>query len=79
VLIELQSRNPRDDSGRRSAKHHQWLSDDVGHPKLLQHLGLVVGLMKVSDDWEGFKGFLDKAAPDYSGLPLLAPLAGVGD
>jgi len=74
VLEELQSRNPRDDSGRRPAKHFQWLSEDVGHPKLLHHLGVVVGLMKISNDWPTFKKWLDVAAPAYGDLPLLAPL-----
>lgn len=73
VLKELQSRNPRGE-GRRKAKHHQWLSEDVGHPKLLQHLGAVVGLMKISDSWDVFKERLDMVAPVMEECPLFAEL-----
>lgn len=73
VLEELKKRN-KDESGRKIGKHHQWLSEDVGNPQLLQHLGLVVGLMKISEDWDIFKKRLDMAAPPFGDLPLLAPL-----
>lgn len=34
-----------------------------GHPELLQHLGLTVGLMRISPDFEAFKKHLDAVAP----------------
>ncbi|HTR97396.1 MAG TPA: P63C domain-containing protein [Candidatus Acidoferrales bacterium] len=72
VLKELQDRNPRLEGGRKN-KHHQWLSEDVGHPKLLQHLGLAVGLMTVSEDYDAFSRLLNKAAPHWvEPLPLFA-------
>ncbi len=76
VLERLRERNPRNESGRRPAKHHQWLSEDVGNPQLLQHLGLVIGLMKVSKtgDWEGFMELLNKAAPPYTDLGMFKHL-----
>jgi len=73
VLEQLHERNPVE-NGRRKAAHHQWLSEGVGHPRLIQHLGTVIGLMKISDDWDTFKKWLDKAAPIYEDLPLLAGL-----
>src|SRR4029077_17306171 len=33
LLAELQLRNPRENN-RRKAKHHQWLTDDIGLPAL---------------------------------------------
>lgn len=73
VLEELQARTERDGvTGRRKTKYHQWLSEDLGHPKLIQHLGLVVGLMKVSDTWDRFVEFMDKAAPSWKKHPLFA-------
>jgi len=63
VLEELQSRNPRDEKGRRPAKHHQWLTEDVGHPALAQHLHAVIGLMRASTSWKDFHALLDKAFP----------------
>ena len=71
VLKELRERSPKNADGKRPNKLFQWLSDDVGHPKLLQHLGLVIGLMKVSDTFDGFKVLLDRAAPIYPENPTL--------
>lgn len=79
VLEKLREKNPRNTSGRRPAKHHQWLSEDVGNPQLLQHLGLVVGLMKVSTTWDDFIGLLDKAAPVYQDLGMFNKLQNVDD
>ncbi|WP_442886434.1 P63C domain-containing protein [Candidatus Binatus sp.] len=39
---ELEVRNPIE-SGRRKAKHHQWLTEDIGRPALAQHLYAVIG------------------------------------
>jgi hypothetical protein len=39
ILEELEKKNPVE-GGRRKAKHHQWLTEDVGHPALAQHLHL---------------------------------------
>ena len=69
VLKELQERNPSA-NGSRKAKNLQWLSEDVGHPKLLQHLGAVVGLMKISPKYDTFIGHLDSVAPVHEELPL---------
>jgi hypothetical protein len=71
VLRELQELNPRNESGRRRHRHHQWLSGDVGHPKLLEHLGLLIGVMKLSDTFEDFKTKIDRIAPVYGNWPLL--------
>ena len=74
LLEELKSRAPRNENGSRSVKLHQWLSETVGHPKLLQHLGLVIGLMRISKTYDQFHAFLDEAAPMPSGLPLFKEL-----
>jgi hypothetical protein len=34
ILEELQERNPKDTRGERPVKHHQWLTEDIGHPAL---------------------------------------------
>jgi hypothetical protein len=71
ILKELEARNPRDDKGNRRSKHHQWLTEDVGHPALAQHLYAVVGLMRLSDSWESFKHLIDRAYPKFGDtLPL---------
>lgn len=63
LLEELKARNPRDEKGKRRAKHHQWLTVDVGHPALAQHLYAVIALMRVSENWKLFKSMLNQALP----------------
>jgi hypothetical protein len=73
VLKELEKKNPIE-NGRRKSKHHQWLTEDVGHPALAQHLHAVIMFMRVSNTWDQFKLMLDKAAPkrgDTLQLPLM--------
>jgi hypothetical protein len=62
IIDELEKKNPIE-GGRRRAKHHQWLTDDVGHPALAQHLHAVITLMRVSKSWSQFKMMLDQAHP----------------
>lgn len=63
LLQELEKRNPLDSRGYRRAKHYQWLTKDVGHPGLTQHLHAVTGLMRASDSWSQFNGLLDRSFP----------------
>jgi P63C domain len=65
ILDELQHRNPRDEKGNRKTKHHQWLTGEVGHPALAQHLYAVIGLMRASNSWDSFKKMMDKAYPKF--------------
>lgn len=63
LVAELKERNPKNDAGHRKAKHHQWLTDDIGHPALTNHIHAVMGLMRASKSWEMFKSLLDAAFP----------------
>lgn len=63
IVEELEKINPKTDKGYRKARHHQYLTEDVGHPALAQHLYAVIGLMRASHDWRGFKTILDAAFP----------------
>ncbi|UYZ69131.1 P63C domain-containing protein [Moraxella bovis] len=63
LLKELEQLNPKSDKGYRKHKHHQWLSSDVGHPALSQHIHSIIGFMRISDNWEQLIGFVDKAYP----------------
>jgi hypothetical protein len=74
ILEELERRNPIED-GKRKGAHHQWLTEDVGHPALAQHLHAIITLMRVSKSWDQFKLMLDIAHPkrgDTLQLPLMA-------
>lgn len=70
ILQELEIRNPKNERGYRKARHHQFLTDDIGHPALAQHLYGVIGLMRVADAqgdvavvWDNFMRMVDKAYP----------------
>lgn len=63
VLHELQHRNPIVEHGRRKHKHFQHLTADHGHPKLKEHLGDVVVLMKAANSWQEFRRLLDRVKP----------------
>jgi hypothetical protein len=69
VLNALQSKNPVLDNGHRKNKHHQWHTEDSGHPSLLRHLDSVVSLMRAADDWGQFKNMLDRAKPKQIEMP----------
>jgi hypothetical protein len=60
VLAELKNVTPRDDHGRRKHKYFQRLTTNVGYPKLREHLGSVVTIMKLSANWQDFMGKLDR-------------------
>lgn len=70
VFDELRAKNPVV-NGKRQAKHFQWLTDNIGNPKLLQHLGSIVTLMKLHDNYEAFKTTLEKIHPPYREAPLI--------
>ncbi len=74
---ELEEKNPTGPDGRRKTKHHQWLTEDVGHPRLLHHLGLVEGIGKGFDggEWDAFMNTVNKRIPKPdASLPLFADL-----
>ena len=63
VLDELRRKNPKNDRGNRTAKHHQFLTDDIGHPHLKSHLTAVIAIMRASKDLREFRILLDRAYP----------------
>jgi hypothetical protein len=65
VLDELKRVNPKDEDGRRKHKLFQKLTQNVGYPKLREHLGSVVTIMKLSDDWEDFMKKLNHLHPRF--------------
>ncbi|HWB12668.1 MAG TPA: P63C domain-containing protein [Pirellulales bacterium] len=69
VLEELKERST-ENGVRKSNKLHQWFSEEKGHPKLIQHLGTVIGFMRISENYKQFEKFLDKGAPVPEDLPL---------
>jgi hypothetical protein len=60
----LTKKNPViEETGRRKTKHHQWLTDDIGHPALDRHFSGVMALMRANTYWENFRRMMEKAYP----------------
>jgi hypothetical protein len=65
VLAELKRVLQRNDNGRPTHKYFQRLTANKGYPKLREHLGAVVAIMKLSYDYQDFISKLDAQAPRY--------------
>lgn len=73
ILEQLETINPKDERGVRRAKHHQFFTEDIGHPALAQHIHAVIGLMRISNSWFEFQQHLNRAFP-RRGNVLALPL-----
>lgn len=62
VLAALKEENSK---GEKKGKLHQHLTAGFGRQNLVKHLGKVVALMQVSNDWSDFMQKLNKVAPRY--------------
>lgn len=63
VLEELRKNNPRLPSGNRARTFHQYLTEDLGVPKLVEYLQKVIFLMKTCTSWDDFERRLNRVAP----------------
>ncbi len=66
VLEELKKRNPLNDKGNRNHKHHQFLSENIGHPALEKQIMKVNTLMSVSDSKDEFEKLFEKSTLNKS-------------
>ncbi len=77
VLEELESRSPKNEKGHRQNKLHQWLTDDVGHPLLAQHLHSLIMFQRLAIasgfGWHRFVKMVDQVLP-RKGSTLELPL-----
>lgn len=44
-------------------RHHQWLTEDIGHPALQQHLHAIIALMYAAPNWGAFQRMVERAFP----------------
>lgn len=65
VRKELQKITPKDEKGRRIHQFHRRLTEDIGHPKLKEHISNVIILMKASASWSNFYRLLQRALPKH--------------
>lgn len=69
VLTALKEENGK---AERKGKLHQHLTAGFGRQNLVKHLGKVVALMQVSEDWSGFMRKLNTVVPRYGDTIELA-------
>jgi hypothetical protein len=60
VLAKLEDKNPVNDKGKRSKKHHQLLTD-IGNDELKDYLSNAMFLMEAAPNWPRFKNMLARA------------------
>ena len=60
VLEDLKRKEPQ-----KKHRYHQWLTRDIGHPALREHLAAVIALMKAASTWNRFYGSMQRALPQY--------------
>ena len=68
VLTALKEEAKRE---RKGTKLFQHLNPGYGRQELLKHLGMVVGMMKISDNWSDFMHKLNRVACRYDQTMLL--------
>jgi hypothetical protein len=66
VLDDLKRVQRRGSTGKPKDRLFQRLTANAGYPKLREHLGSVVTLMKISPDWDAFKAHLDRIHPRFN-------------
>lgn len=72
VLEELRRVTPRNEDGRPMAKYFQSLTSNLGYPKLREHIGKVIAIMQLSNDYVDFKSKLERLLPQHSDQLRLA-------
>lgn len=74
IIEEMERLNPirQSESGKhhRDAKHHQFLTEEVGRRNLEEHLRFITRLMRTCSSWEQFARALDRAFPKRRGVQL---------
>jgi hypothetical protein len=60
VLDQLRVVNPRDGQGRRRARHHQFLTEEVGNPHLEKQILITTTLMRAARSWPQFRNMFDR-------------------
>jgi hypothetical protein len=63
VLEELKKVIPKSESGRRRGALSQGPTQNIGYPKLREHLGAAIAFMKISRDYHDFVSKLDTHYP----------------
>jgi hypothetical protein len=79
VLEELRAVTPRREDGRLKHPFTRRLTEDIGHPKLREHLASVVTIMKLSNEYDDFMLKMGRIHPRYDKTLALPLQDNVGD
>jgi len=72
VLPALQEVNPKKSNGRRSYKHHQFLTEEMGREQLQRQITTITTIMRISDDKDDFERHFAKLShKSQQRLPLV--------
>lgn len=63
LLKELEKKNPKNKKGYREHKHFQFLTDEIGEPKLREFFGGLTALAKASMTWKKYIRLVERAYP----------------
>jgi hypothetical protein len=82
ILKELEEKSPKNDKGYRPIRLHRWLTDDIGHPMLAQHIHAIVMFQRLAlasgHGWNRFVSSVDQVMPKRNAT-LLLPLGELGE
>ncbi|MCL5808642.1 MAG: P63C domain-containing protein [Deltaproteobacteria bacterium] len=71
VLDALKKEIGKNSKGRPKSKLFRKLTNDIGYPKLREHLASVITIMKLSEKYHDFLDKLDRIHPRYKDTQLL--------
>lgn len=81
ILDELRSKTPKNDKGHRTNRLHQWLTEDIGHPLLAQHMHAIMMFQRSAIangyGWKRFLHMVDQVLPKRGStleLPFNEPI-----
>lgn len=63
LLERLEEKNPKTEKGYRKHKHFQFLTDDIGEPKLREFFGGHIALARATTTWRKYISLVEKAYP----------------
>ena len=71
LLKQLEIKNPKSIKGYRKHKHFDFLTDEVGEPKLREFFGGLIALSKASTKWRKYMELVNRAYPKYGDTMFL--------
>lgn len=63
LLKEVEAKNPKNEKGYREHKHFQFLTDEIGEPRLRDFFGGLIALARASSNWRNYTRLVERAYP----------------